>query len=105
MQPFGGCTRDGVKYALLGGITFFIDFLLHGLMSHSAPSHRASVPKHVFPCKEVPSGGLVDTVTFWGVLRAKPPIFGPDIANPIIKKIANSSETVRDREKVAKHHI
>ena len=51
-------------------------------------------------------GGLVDTLQFWGdFMGKKPQSLGPEIGNPIIKKIANKSKTVRDREKVTIDHL
>ena len=55
-----------------------------------------SVPKHVLSCKEVPFGGLVDTLPLGGKTHQ---FWGPKIRNHNIKKIANNSKTVRDREK------
>ena len=60
-----------------------------------------SVLKHAFPCKEVPFGGLVDTLPFGGILGAK----RPEMGNPIMTQIANNSKMVRDGEKVTIDHL
>ena len=71
-------------------------------------AHQTAAPsilKHVFPCKKVPSGGLVDdTLPFGGISMAKKLTLGPKIGNPIIKKIVNNSKTVRDEAKLCIKH-
>ena len=64
-----------------------------------------SVPKHVITYKEVPFGGLVDTLQFWVILGENHQFRGPEIGNPVIKKFARNSKTVRDREKVTIDHL
>ena len=54
----------------------------------------------------MPFGGPIDTLPFCGILGAKSPNFGgPEIGNPIIKKIANNSKTVLDSETLTVDHL
>ena len=66
LQPFGGGLGDGMKHKL-GFIFIFILFFLPTFFSTrtgrtARQTAAPSVPKHVFPYKERPFGGLVDTL-------------------------------------------
>ena len=72
-----------MNYTLLGAflVIFFTDFF-STRSGHTARQTAApSILKHEFLYKEVPFGGLVDTLPFWGILGSKPPIWGPKIGN------------------------
>ena len=57
-------------------------------------------------CKEVPFAGLVDTSPFRAILGGKTPnLGGPETGNRIIRKTANNSKTVRDRENVTAYRL
>ena len=105
------CKHSGVIWAM-GWNIHYLDLIYFSPTFFSTRTGRAarqiavpSDPIHVFPCKEVSFGGLVDTLPICGILGAKPPIWGPEIGNPIVKKTVNNSKTVRDREKVTIYHL
>ena len=65
-QPFRGRLGDRVKYTLFGALkknlpTFFSTRSGRTARQTAAPR----VLKHVFSCREVPFGGLLDTLPFW----------------------------------------
>ena len=79
LQPFGGRLGDGVKYTLLGAFKIIFNVFPTFFSTRSGRMARQtaapSVPKNVFPCKEVPFWGLVDTLAFWEILWGKTPMF------------------------------
>ena len=72
--------RWGEIYSTWGFLYFLYLFLPTFFSTPSGRTARQtaepSVPKHAFPCKEVPFVGLVGTLPFWGILGAKAPNFG-----------------------------
>ena len=67
LQQFGAHLGDGVKYTLLGAFIYiYLNRPIYLATFFSTRSGRTarqsaapSVPKHVFPCKEVPFGGVL----------------------------------------------
>ena len=86
-----------VNYTLLG--TCLPTFCSTGLGRTARQIAAPSARKYEFPCKEVPLEGLVDSLQFGDFGSKNPQFWGPEIGNPIIKKIVNS-KTVLDIEKV-----
>ena len=67
----GGRLGDGVKYTLLGALSYFLPTFFSTRSCRMARQTAApSVPKHVFPCKEVPIGGPSDNLPFAVILGA-----------------------------------
>ena len=81
-----GCLTKRVKFRIYNpsGLIWAMGEIYTTWGHTAAPG----VPKHVFPCKEVPFGGIVDILSVGGFYGQKLIIWGPEIANRIIEKIA-----------------